>query len=108
MMYKIQTNASGTRTMEISENNLETIREYALFQDLIDSNGIVVEDNLYKLKMNVRSLMESQESVDKNLMNLCFEVIYHDNMKAYGLYQLVVLYINWLRTVEVNDSDRIC
>ncbi|MCF0160352.1 MAG: hypothetical protein HUJ99_06135, partial [Bacteroidaceae bacterium] len=60
-MYKIQTNASGTRTMEISENNLETIREYALFQDLIDSNGIVVEDNLYKLKMNVRSLMESQE-----------------------------------------------
>ena len=38
-MYTIQTNASGTRSMEISEENLQTIEKYALFQHLIDSNG---------------------------------------------------------------------
>ena len=42
-MYTIQTNASGTRCMEISEENLQTIEKYALFQHLIDSNGIVDE-----------------------------------------------------------------
>ena len=31
-MYTIQTNASGTRSMEISEENLQTIEKYALFQ----------------------------------------------------------------------------
>ena len=36
-MYTIQTNASGTRSMEISEENLQTIEKYALFQHLIDS-----------------------------------------------------------------------
>ena len=35
-MYTIQTNASGTRSMEISEENLQTIEKYALFQHLID------------------------------------------------------------------------
>ena len=40
-MYTIQTNASGTRSMEISEENLQTIEKYALFQHLIDSNIIV-------------------------------------------------------------------
>ena len=29
-MYTIQTNASGTRSMEISEENLQTIEKYAL------------------------------------------------------------------------------
>lgn len=45
-MYTIQTNASGTRSMEISEENLQTIEKYALFQHLIDSNGIVDESML--------------------------------------------------------------
>ena len=31
-MYTIQTNASGTRSMEISEEHLKTIEKYALFQ----------------------------------------------------------------------------
>ena len=55
-MYTIQTNASGTRSMEISEENLQTIEKYALFQHLIDSNGIVDESVLDKLKLNIRSL----------------------------------------------------
>ena len=48
-MYTIQTNASGTRSMEISEKHLETIEKYSLFQQLIDSNGIVDETVLDKL-----------------------------------------------------------
>ena len=52
-MYTIQTNASGTRSMEISEENLQTIEKYALFQHLIDSNGIVDESVLDKLKLNL-------------------------------------------------------
>ena len=38
-MYKIQTNASGTRSIEVSEEHLQTIEDYQLFRDLIDSNG---------------------------------------------------------------------
>ena len=53
-MYTIQTNASGTRSMEISEVNLQTIQKYSLFQHLIDSNGIVDEMVLDKLKLNIR------------------------------------------------------
>ena len=41
-MYTIQTNPTGTRTMDISDEHLQTIEKYALFQHLIDSNGIVM------------------------------------------------------------------
>lgn len=99
-MYTIQTNASGTRTMEISEEHLQTIEKYALFQHLIDSNGIVDESVLDKLKLNVRSLIASMEENSKNLLDLCIDVIYHNNMKAYGLYQLIQLYIKWQREKE--------
>ena len=43
-MYTIQTNASGTRSMEISDAHLQTIEKYSLFQHLIDSNGIIDAD----------------------------------------------------------------
>lgn len=94
-MYKIQTNVSGTRSMDINEDHLATIDNYQLFRDLIDSNGFIDEQVLEKLKFNVRSLLESQELNDKGLLNLCFDVIYHPNMKAFGLQQLILLYINW-------------
>ena len=58
-MYTIQTNASGARSMEISEETLQTIQKYSLFQHLIDSTGIVDEYDLDKLKLNVRSLITS-------------------------------------------------
>ena len=86
-MYTIQTNASGTRSMEISEENLQTIEKYALFQHLIDSNGIVDESVLDKLKLNIRSLITSEEGNNKELLDLCIDVIYHNNMKAFGLHQ---------------------
>ena len=94
-MTKIQTNPSGTRTIEITESHLETIEKYQLFRDLIDSNGYVDEQVLDKLKLNVRSLLESEAGKDKNLLDLCLDVVYHQNMKAYGLQQLVLLFINW-------------
>ena len=94
-MKKIQANASGTRSIEISEQHLSTIDKYLLFRDLIDSNGIVDEQVLDKLKLNVRSLLESEAGADKQLLDLCLDVIYHQNMKAFGLQQLVLLYFNW-------------
>lgn len=98
-MNKIQANISGTRSIEVSEQHLATIDQYQLFRDLIDSHGIVDEQVLDKLKLNVRSLLESENINDKNLLDLCLDVIYHQNMKAFGLQQLVLLYVNW------KDSD---
>ena len=92
---KIQTNSSGTRSIEIEETHLLTIEKYQLLRDLIDSNGYVDEQVLDKLKLNIRSLLESQAGIDKELLDLCLDVIYHPNMKAFGLQQLVLLYINW-------------
>ena len=91
-MYSIQTNLSGTRSMEISDMHLQTIKKYSLFEHLIDSNGIVDESVLDKLKLNIRSLIASSQEDCKDLLDLCIDVIYHNNMKAYGLNQLIQLY----------------
>ena len=92
---KIQANSYGTRSIEIKEEHLDTIEKYQFFRDLIDSNGYVDEQVLDKLKLNVRSLLEGQAGLDKTLLDLCLDVIYHPNMKAFGLQQLVLQYINW-------------
>ena len=46
-MYKIQANASGTRSIEVTDAHLETIGKYALLKNLIDSNGIIDELPVY-------------------------------------------------------------
>ena len=97
-MYKIQANASGTRSIEISDDHLRTIKKYSLFNGLVDSNGIIDETVLDKLKFNVRSLLESAEENDKALLDLCLDVIYNNNMKAIGLHNLVALYNDWHTT----------
>ena len=104
-MYTIQGNPSGTRSMEISEENLVTIEKYSLFQHLIDSNGIVDEAVLEKLKLNIRSLIASQEEDSKDLLDLCIDVIYHNNMKAFGLQQLIKLYLTWLSKQEAEEEE---
>ena len=93
-MNKIQTNSSGTRSIEISEEHLQTIEDYQFFRDLIDSNGYVDEQVLDKLKLNIRAMLESEAGKDKRLLDLCLDVIYHPNMKAYGLQQRLLRYIN--------------
>lgn len=92
---KIQANPSGTRSIEVTEKHLETIDKYSLLKNLVDSNGIIDEAVLDKLKLNVRSLLEGSAGVDKDLLDLCLDVIYSNNMKAFGLHELVLLYIKW-------------
>ena len=104
-MYTIQANQSGTRTLEISEENLKTIEKYSLFQHLIDSNGIVDESVLDKLKLNIRSLIASSENDCKDLLDWCIDVIYHNNMKAVGLFQLIQLYIKWEREQSEDTEE---
>ena len=99
---KIQTNSSGTRSIEIADQHLQTIEKYQLFRDLIDSNGYGDEQVLDQLKLNIRSLLEGDAGKDKDLLDLCLDVIYHPNMKAYGLQQLVLLFINWKNQSNAN------
>lgn len=96
MMYKIQANPTGTRSIEVSEEHLQTIRKYALLKNLIDSTGIIDETVLDKLKFTLRALLESEAGKDKALLDLCLDVIYHNNMKAFGLHQLTLLYVDWV------------
>lgn len=105
-MYKLQANQSGTRNIEVTDNHLQTIEKYSLLNNLVDSNGIIDETVLDKLKFNVRSILESSQETDKELLDLCLDVIYNNNMKAFGLNQLVSLYINWKdQNQEEHDGE---
>ena len=97
---KIQANHSGTRSIEVTEQHLKTLDKYALLRNLVDSNGIIDESVLDKLKLNVRSMLESEAGKDKELLDLCLDIIYNNNMKAFGLHQLVLLYIDWKNQQE--------
>ncbi len=97
---EIKANAKGTRFIEVTEEHLETIKKYALFNNLVDSSGFIDETTLEKLQSNVRALLDASEEIDKNLLNLCFDVIYHRDMKAVGLRNLLLLYISYN-----NDSE---
>ena len=94
-MYKIQANASGPRSINVSDEHLATIRKSSLLKNLIDSTGFIDEQVLDKLKLNMRSMLESNMGADKGLVDLCLDVVYNKNMKAFGLHQLVLLYIEW-------------
>lgn len=94
-MYTIQANESGTRNISVSDENLNTIRRFSLLQLLIDSNGIVTEQALDKLKLNIRSLLTTPQGSEKALLDLCIDVIYHRDMKAFGLKNLIALYEQW-------------
>jgi hypothetical protein len=101
----IQANHSGTRTIEVTEKHLETLEKYALLRNLVDSNGIIDEAVLDKLKFNVRSMLESEAGKDKDLLDLCLDVIYNSNMKAFGLHQLVLLYIDWKSKQHAEEEN---
>lgn len=92
-MYTITTNVKGTRSLNITDEHLETLKRYSLLSDLLDSNGFVDENVLEKLRLNVRSILD-QHSGDQALLSLCREVLFHDNMKAYGLHQLILLFLS--------------
>ena len=91
----IDANASGTRTIEVTEEHLNTIRRYALFERIANSIGIVDEDSLEKLRYTIRSLIVSQGDDTDALVGLCW-VLFDDNMKALGLNNLIKCYNEWL------------
>ena len=101
---KIQANHSGTRSIEVTEQHLKTLDKYALLRNLVDSNGIIDESVLDKLKLNVRSMLESEAGKDKELLDLCLDIIYNNNMKAFGLHQLELLYIDWKNQQEPKEE----
>lgn len=78
-------------------------------KNLIDSNGIIDESVLDKLKLNIRSILESEPETNRELLDLCLDVIYNSNMKAFGLHQLVLLFIKWddeaKQESEVDDKS---
>ena len=94
-MTKIQANPSGTRSIDVSDTHLSTLDRYQLLRDLVDSHGYVDETVLDKLKMNIRALLESEAGRDKDLLDLCLDVVYNPNMKAFGLQQLYQLFLEW-------------
>ena len=94
-MYNIQLNESGTRHLDITVENLQTIQKYQLFQGIVDSTGYITEEVLDKLKMTVRSIIAHSQENTKDLLDLCIDVIYHDKMKAYGLKNLMTAYQEW-------------
>lgn len=94
-MYDLQLNESGTRHLTVSEENLRTIERYALLRDLVDSTGYVTEEVLDKLKHNVRALIAASSENTKDLLDLRVDVIYHEKMKAFGLQNLILLFLDW-------------
>ena len=84
----------GSRSMAISDEQLETLEKYSLLFNLLGSNGIVDDVALEKLQMNVRALLEHTNGAPE-LITLAQEVIFHENMKALGLHQLILLYLDW-------------
>lgn len=100
-MYDIQLNESGTRHLNVTEQNLQTIRKYGLFDGLVGSTGYITEAELDKLKLNIRSLIASMAENSKDLLDLCIDVIYHDKMKAYGLKILLPHTVSGLQTLQM-------
>ncbi len=85
----------GSRKLSVDDSHLMTIDRYSLFSDLLDSNGIVEESVLEKLRLNVRSLLANEP--DPELLDFCERILFHNDMKAFGLHQLILLYIDWKR-----------
>lgn len=101
---KINANASGTRTIEVTEVQLQIIKRYSLLDRIANSAGVIDEDSLNKLRLTVRSLIASQTMASKELLELCL-VLYHEDMKALGLNNLIKCYNEWLVSQEDEKSE---
>ncbi len=99
--YKIQANEKGSRFLEVSEAQLITIDKYNLLCGLLNSTGFVDQKTLDKLQLNVRALLENTNA-DADLVDLCQNVLFHDNMKTFGLYKLIEFYIQWKQEQNCN------
>ena len=93
---RIQLNEKGSHFLEITDLHFQTLREYALLKDLVDSTGYVTEDILLRLKLHTRSLLLNASPVPQDLLDLYAGVICHDKMKAYGFKQLIEAYVTFV------------
>ena len=101
---KINANASGTRTIEVTEVQLQIIKRYSLLDRIANSAGIVDEDSLSRLRLTVRSLIASQEMASKELLDIC-PILYHEDMKALGLKNLIKCYTEWMATATAEEAE---
>ena len=104
-MYEIQANAKGSRYLNVDERHLITIEKYALFQGLVGSTGVVDDHAVEKLRLHVRSLIETHPD-GRDLVELCEQVLYHDNMKSFGLGRLMELYAEWSSNRPAAETDK--
>ena len=88
----------------MTEVQLQIIRRYSLLDRIANSAGIIDEDSLNKLRLTVRSLIASQTMASKELLELCL-VLYHEDMKAHGLNNLMKCYNEWLMSQESVQSE---
>ena len=100
---KINANASGTRTIEVTEEQLQIIRKYSLFDRIANSTGVIDEESLGKLRLTVRSLIASQTMASKELLDIC-PILYHEDMKALGLKNLLKCYTEWMATAATEEA----
>jgi hypothetical protein len=49
--------------------------------------------------------LESEAGKDKALLDLCLDVIYNNNMKAIGLQNLVLLFVEWEMKQENQENQ---
>ncbi len=101
---KINANASGTRTIEVSEEQLRIIKKYSLLDRVKSSVGTVNEETLTKLRLTLRALIASQEMNAKELLDIC-PIFYDENMKALGLANLMAHYNNWLQAELEQEKE---
>ena len=102
---RINANASGTRTIEVTETQLQIIRKYMLLDRIANSMGIIDEDSLNGLRLTVRSLIASQTMPSKDLIELCL-VLYHEDMKAIGLNNLMKCYSEWIEAEAAKEENK--
>jgi len=91
-MHTIQLNPRGTRHLDVTDENLQTLRRYRLLDNLRTSAGTIDETTLEKLRRTLRALIASQHDDVQALLDVCVDVVYHRDMKAFGLEQLIQLY----------------
>ena len=100
---KINANTSGTRTIEVSEPQLRIIQKYSLLDRIANSTGVIDEESLNKLRLTVRSLIASQTMASKELLDIC-PILYHEDMKALGLKNLMKCYSEWMASCEAAEE----
>ena len=100
---KINANTSGTRVIEVTEEQLQIIRKYSLLDRIANSTGVIDEESLNKLRLTVRSLIASQTMASKELLDIC-PILYHEDMKALGLKNLIKHYTEWMATAAAEEA----